>query len=58
MENLIRRMDDLGRVAIPKEVRKAMKLKYGDAFEVTYKDNTVIFKKISESEEYKYEIKR
>ena len=54
MENLIRRMDDLGRVAIPKEVRKAMKLKYGDAFEVTYKYDVVILRKISESEEYKY----
>jgi len=31
---IIRRMDDLGRVAIPKEIRKTMGVQVGDALEI------------------------
>lgn len=41
----IRRMDDLGRVAIPKEVRKELKLKDCEPFEVFIDDDCIIFKK-------------
>jgi len=30
-----RRMDDLGRIAIPKEMRETMQLKEGEAFDIT-----------------------
>ena len=31
---IIRRIDDLGRVVIPKEVRKNLNIREGDAFEI------------------------
>ena len=53
MENLdfVKHCDDLGRVQIPKEIRKAMKIKYGDAFMVTYEGDTVILRKLSNKNE-------
>jgi AbrB family looped-hinge helix DNA binding protein len=43
---IVRRIDDLGRIAIPKEVRRAMHIKAGDPLEVyTDKDGSIIFRK-------------
>ena len=43
---IIRRIDDLGRVVIPKEIRRNMGLKEGDPLEIyTDRDGTIIFKK-------------
>ena len=33
---VIRRMDDLGRVVIPKEIRRKLCVKEGDPFEISY----------------------
>lgn len=45
---IVRRIDDLGRVVIPKEIRKTMRLRDGDALEIfTDADGEVIFKKYS-----------
>ncbi len=45
---IVRRIDDLGRVVIPKEIRRTMRLKDGDALEIyTDSDGEVIFKKYS-----------
>lgn len=41
----VRRMDDLGRVAIPKEVRKTLNIEWGEPFEIFTDENCVIFKK-------------
>lgn len=41
----IRRMDDLGRVIIPKEVRKELTLRKYDNFEIFIDDDCIIFKK-------------
>ena len=42
---IIRRVDDLGRIVIPKEIRRELGIKEGSALEL-YKDgNSVIFKK-------------
>ena len=41
----VRRIDDLGRVVIPKEVRKAMHLREGDPLEVFINEDEVTFKK-------------
>lgn len=38
---IVRRIDDLGRVTIPKEIRRNMGLKDGDALEITYNNGTV-----------------
>lgn len=43
---IVRRMDDLGRIVIPKEIRRTMNLKSGDPFEIyTTRDGCVCFKK-------------
>ena len=45
---LVRRIDDLGRVVIPKEIRRTMRIREGDPLEIyTDRDGEVIFKKYS-----------
>jgi AbrB family transcriptional regulator (stage V sporulation protein T) len=45
---IVRRIDDLGRVVIPKEIRRTMHIREGDSLEIfTDKDGEVIFKKYS-----------
>ncbi len=49
---IVRRMDDLGRVVIPKEIRRTMRIREGDPLEIyTDSDGEVIFKKYSPIEE-------
>ena len=44
----MRRIDDLGRVVIPKEIRRTMRIREGDPLEIyTSRDGEVIFKKYS-----------
>ena len=48
---IIRRIDDLGRVVIPKEVRRQMRINVGDPLEIyTDRDGCVIFKKYFNNE--------
>ncbi len=45
---IVRRIDDLGRVVIPKEIRRTMRIREGDPLEIyTSNDGEVIFKKYS-----------
>ena len=45
---VVRRIDDLGRVVIPKEIRKTLRIKEGDPLEIfTDKDGEIILKKYS-----------
>ena len=45
---IVRRIDDLGRVVIPKEIRRTLRLREGDPLEIfTRADGEVIFKKYS-----------
>ena len=45
---IVRRIDDLGRVVIPKEIRRTMRIREGDPLEIyTDRDGGVIFKKYS-----------
>ena len=45
---IVRRIDDLGRVVIPKEIRRTMHIREGDPLEIfTDKDGELIFKKYS-----------
>ena len=45
---IVRRIDDLGRVVIPKEIRRTMRIREGDPLEIfTDKDGELIFKKYS-----------
>lgn len=42
---IIRRIDDLGRVVIPKEIRRNLRLKDGDPVEIFMEGDAVCFKK-------------
>lgn len=46
---IIRRIDDLGRVVIPREIRHTMKIREGDTFEICIDpvSNMVGFKKVN-----------
>ena len=45
---IVRRIDELGRVVIPKEIRRTQRIRQGDALEIfTAPDGEVIFKKYS-----------
>ena len=45
---IVRRIDDLGRVVIPKEIRRTLRIHEGDPLEIyTDRDGEVIFKKYS-----------
>ena len=45
---VVRRIDDLGRVVVPKEIRKTLRIKEGDPLEIfTDKEGEVILKKYS-----------
>ena len=51
---IVRRIDDLGRVVIPKEIRRTLNIREGDALEI-YLDNQngVVFRKYTQSAESK-----
>lgn len=44
---VIRRIDDLGRIVIPKEIRKNLRIKEGDNLEVFIEEENIILKKYS-----------
>ena len=45
---IVRKLDDLGRVVIPKEIRRTMRIREGDPLEIyTSREGEVIFKKYS-----------
>ncbi len=45
---IVRRIDDLGRIVIPKEIRRTLRIHEGDPLEIfTESDGSVIFKKYS-----------
>ena len=42
---IVRRIDDLGRIVIPKEIRRTLKINEGDPFELYTVEGGVVFKK-------------
>ena len=44
---IIRRIDDLGRVVIPREIRRSLKIREGDPLEILIEKNCVCLKKYS-----------
>ena len=45
---VVRRIDELGRVVIPKEIRRTLRIREGDSLEInTNSDNEVVFRKFS-----------
>ena len=50
---IVRRIDDLGRVVIPKEIRRTLRIKEGDPLELfTTREGEVVFKKYSYTDEH------
>lgn len=47
---LIRRIDDLGRIVLPKEFRERLKIKIGQPLEIVVIDDLIIIGKVEESE--------
>ena len=42
---VVRKVDELGRIVIPKELRKVFDINVGDALEIFTNENTIILKK-------------
>lgn len=42
---MVRKLDELGRIVIPVEIRKAYDIKEGDGLEIIEKDGEIIIKK-------------
>lgn len=48
---IVRRIDDLGRIVIPKEIRKTLKIKENESLEVFINNDEIILKKFSNMNE-------
>ena len=48
---IIRRLDNLGRIIIPKGIRESLKFMEGDALELFVENNSLILKKYDNSDE-------
>ncbi len=48
MAGIVRKIDPVGRVVIPMEIRKLMGLKYGDPMEIVAEKDRIVLKKFSE----------
>ncbi len=49
---MIRRVDELGRIVIPKEIRRTMRINVGDELEIGVDNECLILKKYSQFENY------
>ena len=50
---IVRRVDDLGRVVIPKEIRRTLGIREGEALEIYTTDDGILFRKYIQSAESK-----
>ena len=48
LAGIVRRIDELGRIVIPKEIRKTLHIKNGENLEIFINDETIVLKKYSE----------
>ena len=51
-----RKIDELGRIVIPKEIRKSLKLNMGDSLEIYIEDNKISLRKYSSLKGYDEEL--
>lgn len=49
---IVRKLDDLGRLVIPKEIRKMYKMKEGDSIEIYTLNNTICIRKFDETSSF------
>ena len=55
---IVRRTDDLGRVVIPKEIRREMRIREGDPLEIFKNEGLICFQKYDIEKNYLAELKR
>ena len=51
---IIRRIDELGRIVIPKEIRKNLRIKNGESLEIYLENDSIILRKYSQIESLKH----
>lgn len=44
---VVRRVDDLGRIVIPKEIRRNLRIRDGESLEIFVDNNDIVLKKFS-----------
>ena len=44
---VVRRIDELGRIVVPKEMRRTLRIREGDSLEISSNDNSIILRKYS-----------
>ena len=49
---IIRKIDDLGRIVLPKDLRKALNINSGDDFQITIDNDKIVLEKFSRLEKY------
>ena len=49
---MVRRVDGLGRIVIPKEIRKVLKMKENEQVEISVEDDKIVLSRYSELDEY------
>lgn len=50
---IVRRIDELGRIVVPKEIRRVLRIREGDPLEIfTDKDGEIVLKNIHQSESF------
>ena len=54
---VVRRIDELGRIVIPKEIRKNLGLREGEGLEIYVEDNKLVMKKYSKVDNHQNTIK-
>ncbi len=47
MSGIVRRIDDLGRIVIPKEIRRGLKIKEGESIDIDVLEDKIILKRYS-----------
>lgn len=53
---IVRKIDELGRIVLPKEMRKCLNINTGDDFQIRLEDEKIILEKYSYLKNYKQEI--
>ena len=56
ISGITRKIDDLGRIVLPKEIRKSLNINTGDDFQIVIDDNKIILEKYSLLESFENKI--
>ena len=50
---VVRRIDDLGRIVLPKEIRKTLRIREGESLEIYTNGEEIVLKKFTSSSDLK-----